>query len=417
MFNIIKQIFEPNNKDIRKRILFTLGVLLIFSIGTFISVPGGKPLGDGLGFMELINAMSGGAYKQFSIFAVGVMPYISASIIMQLLQMGIVPYVAELGKQGEEGRRKINQITRYLGIIFSFFYGYAYGFAFLENATPISLVQTAIIFTGGTAFLLWLGDQITQKGVGNGISLIIMAGIISRIPSIFIESFNGLVVFGSPQETLFGIVKFLIFVAFYLLIVVGVIFVQQAERRIPIQYANRSNSSYGGKQTFLPLRVNSAGVIPVIFASALIMVPATIAQVSKSGAFAIFVQKYINYTSPVGLTLYLLLILFFAYFYAFVQIKPKELSENLQKNGGFIPGIRPGKETEEHINKVLSRLTLIGAVFLMVVSAIPILFNGVTNLSTNIVVGGTGLLIVVGVALDTYKQIESSLISRNYRRR
>ncbi len=417
MFATIKQIFKPTNKDLRNRLLFTLGILFIFKIGTVIRIPGTENLTDNLGFLELINAMGGGALKQFSIFALGVMPYITASIIIELLSMDIIPYLSELNKQGYTGRQKKNQITRYIGIILAFAQGIAFSFAFLGSGTSVmEYLRVATIMTAGTAFLLWLGDQITQKGIGNGISLIIMAGILASIPTMFIDAFSELVKFTSAQSIFLGMISFLVFVAIYLLIVIGIIFVQEAERRLPIQYANRTTSSYGGQQTYMPLRLNSGGVIPVIFASSVIAIPATIAQFVKNDSFTLFVNKYLNYNTIPGFTLYILLILFFAYFYVFLQINPEQLSEDLQKNGGYIPGIKPGKETCKYIKQVLSRITVVGAIFLAVIAGLPIIFTNLSKLPSSITIGGTGLLIVVGVALETYKQLESSLVSRSYKK-
>ena len=415
MFATIKQIFKPTNKDLRKRLLFTLGVLFIFKIGTVIRIPGTENLTDNLGFLELINAMGGGALKQFSIFSLGVMPYITASIIIELLSMDIIPYLSELNKQGYTGRQKKNQITRYVGIIFAFLQGFAFSFAFLgDSHGTMEYLRVATIMTAGTAFLLWLGDQITQKGIGNGISLIIMAGILASIPTMFIDAFTELVKFDSTQSIFIGGISYLVFILIYLLIIVGVIFVQEAERRLPMQYANRTTSSYGGQQSYMPLRINSAGVIPVIFASSVIAIPATIAQFIKNESFTLFVNKYLNYNTPVGFSIYIILIIFFAYFYVFLQMNPEQMSEDLQKNGGYIPGIKPGKDTCKYIKQVLSRLTIVGAIFLAVIAGLPIIFTNISKLPSSITIGGTGLLIVVGVALETYKPLESSLVSHSY---
>lgn len=417
MFKTMKQLFASKNKDLRKRIYFTLGALMIFILGTSIRVPGTKDLTSNLGFLELINTMGGGALKNFSIFALGVMPYITASIIIQLLQLDIIPYFSELAKQGHTGRQKINQITRYMGIAFSFIEGYAFAFAFIgKSGDPIKYLYIATVLTAGTAFLLWLGDQISQKGIGNGISMIIMAGIIATLPQMFITAFQGLVTFGTLQITILGIVKFLLFALVYFIIVIGVIFVQESERRIPIQYANKSTSAYGANQSFMPIKINTAGVVPVIFASSLMAVPGIISGFINKEGFTLFVQKYLTYTTPVGFLIYVILIFFFAYFYTFIQFKPEEFAKNLQQNGGYIPGIKPGEETEKHISKVLSRLTVLGALFLVVIAGLPILFSKFTTLPTSVSIGGTGLLIVVGVALETYKQLEGSLLTRNYKK-
>lgn len=415
MFQTMKQLFAPTNKDLRGRILFTLGALMIFIIGTGVQVPGTADVTVNLGFLELINVMGGGALKQFSIFALGVMPYITASIIVQLLQMDIFPYFSELKDQGPVGRQKINQITRYMGIIFAFIEGFAFSYAFLGSGkSTIDYLYVATVLTAGTAFLLWLGDQVTQKGIGNGISLIIMAGIIATLPSMFITAFKSLISVSSIPMWL-GILLFALFVIVYFLIIIGVIFVEQAERRIPIQYANKTTSVYSN-QSFMPIKVNTAGVIPVIFASSLLAIPATIAQFIKKEGFTNFVNNYLTYTKPIGFIIFVVLIFFFAYFYTFIQLKPEDLAKNLKENGGFIPGVRPGKDTEDYISKILSKLTIIGGVFLVIIAGLPILFSNLSKLPATVTIGGTSLLIVVGVALETYKQLEGSLVSRNYKK-
>ena len=417
MLNTMKQLFTKSNKDLRHRIYFTLAALTIFILGINIRVPGTEDLTSNLGFLELINAMGGGALKNFSIFALGVMPYITASIIMQLLQMDIIPYFSELAKQGHTGRQKISRITRYLGIIFAFIEGYAFAFAFIgKSATPMEYLYIAVVLTAGTAFLLWLGDQITQKGLGNGVSLIIMAGIIATLPGMFIDAFNGLVSFsGTTQVIALGIVKFILFVIVYFAIIIGVIFVEQAERRIPIQYANKS--TYGSEaSSFMPLKLNSANVIPVIFASSLMSIPGIVAKAINNSTFTLIAEKYLNYTTLVGFIIYAILIFFFAYFYTFIQLKPDEFAKNLQENGGYIPGVRPGEETSKYLTKILSRITVVGSLFLIVIAGLPIIFSKLTSLPTSVSIGGTGLLIVVGVALETYKQLESSILARGYRK-
>ena len=419
MFSTMKQLFAKENKDLRQRVYFTLACLTIFILGIAIRVPGTEDIEDSLGFLELINTLGGGALKNFSIFALGVMPYITASIIMQLLEMDIVPYFSELRKQGATGRQKLNQITRYMGIAFAFIEGYAFSVAFIgKSGDPTQYLYISVVLTAGTAFLLWLGDQITQKGIGNGISIIIMAGIIARLPQMFIDAFNALIVFnGTTQAITLGIIKFLIFLIIYVGIIVGVVFIQESERRIPIQYANKSTSAtYGNTQSFMPIKINSAGVMPVIFASSLVSIPSIIATVLKSEGFTLFVQKYLNYTTPVGFVIYMLFILLFTYFYTFVAIKPEEFAKNLQENGGYIPGIKPGDETKNYLTRVLNRISILGALFLGVIAGLPILFSKFTSLPTSVTIGGTGLLIVVGVALDAYKQLEGSLLTRSYKK-
>lgn len=421
MFQSLKQLFAPTNKDLRKRVLFTLGALMIFVAGTSIRVPGTDKLTEGLGFLELMNVMGGGGLRNFSIFALGVMPYITASIIMQLLQLDIVPYFSELEKEGPVGRQKINQITRYMGIIFAFVQGFAFSFVFFKATSAMDHLYIATILTAGTAFTLWLGDQITKKGLGNGMSLIIMAGIIKELPTMFVLAFQGLIT-NSNLDLWLGIVLFALFVIVYFLIIIGVIWVQEADRKIPIQYANKSTVGMTGEQSYMPIKINAAGVVPVIFASSFLMIPQTIAQFTKNQGFINFCNTYLNYNTWIGFLIYAFLIFFFGYFYTFIQIKPEELSKNLQQNGGFIPGIRPGKETENYVSKVLSRLTVVGSIFLIIIAGLPILFTALVNLSDKInlsnqvTIGGTGLLIVVGVALETYKQLEGSLVTRSYKK-
>jgi len=418
MFKTMKELFTSGNKDLRHRIYFTLMCLTVFILGISIRVPGTEDLTKNLGFLELINTIGGGALKNFSIFALGVMPYITASIITQLLQMDIFPYFTELSKQGHTGRQKINQITRYMGIAFAFVEGYAFAFAFLgKTSNPMQYMYIATVLTAGTSFLLWMGDQMSQKGIGNGLSLIIMAGIIATLPQMFITAFTSLVTFeGTAQVITLGVIKFILFAIVYFAIVIGMIFVQESERRIPIQYANKSTSAYGAAQSFMPIKINSAGVIPVIFASSLLSIPGIIAQIVKNDTFTLIVQKYLTYTTPVGFALYVIFIFFFAYFYTFIQLKPEEFAKNLQDNGGYIPGIRPGEETKQYISKILTRLTVLGATFLVIIAGLPIVFAKLTSLPTTVSIGGTGLLIVVGVALETYKQLEGSILTRSYKR-
>lgn len=412
MFATIKQIFNPRNKDLQKRILFTFACLLVFKIGTAIVVPGINQATLGtrsLGFLELMNVMGGGALEKFSIFALGVMPYITAQIIIQLLEMDIVPYLAELSKQGGTGRTKLNQITRVCGIALAFVQGYIYSFTYMSGGSVMDYMQYSLILTAGTCLLLWLGDQMTQKGIGNGISVLIMAGIISNLPTMFAKAWTSLI-----NGTVSGVVLFIIYVVIYLVIVLGIVFFQLAERRIPIQYANKA-AGVTGSQSYLPFKLNSAGVIPVIFASALLSIPTIISQFIKNDAFTSFVNKWLVTSVPVGFALYIIFIFVFGFFYAFLQLKPKDMAENLQKNGGYIIGVRPGEETIKYVNKVLYKITLVGSLTLSFLAALPIVFGMVAkNLPSSVSIGGTGLLIVVGVALETYKQVEGQLAMTGY---
>lgn len=416
MFATFKQIFRSSNKDLRARILFTLGVLFIFALGNSITIPGMNVITGDIGFLELFNAMSGGGLKQFSIFALGVMPYITASIIIQILQMDIIPYFKELKEMGEEGRRKIAKITRYSGLAIAFIQGFFYPMMFLgKTQEPMMYFKIALILTAGTAFLLWLGDEITNKGIGNGVSLIIMAGIVNTLPSMFVTAFQSLI--PNANNEVLAWTKFIIFVLLYIFIVVGVIFVEQAERRIPIQYSNRSSSSYGGQQTFLPLKLNSANVMPVIIASVIMGIPSILAYFIKNAKVISFLNNYLSTSKPVGFVIYILLIVAFTYIYTFLTINPEELSKNLNKNGGYIPGVRPGSETKKYISKILGRITFMGAFFIALLASIPTIFTALTGLPETVKLGGTSMLIAVGVLLETYKQLESSVASRNYNNR
>ena len=420
MFSVISQIFKKSNKDLRKRIYFTLACLGIFCLGTTVTIPWAKGVFDELGFLEIFNLMSGGGLRNLPIFALGVSPYITAEIITQILQMDILPYFKELKEQGYTGRQKINKITRYLGIIFAFVQAYAIIIYYTKSSGAVmsgaAMLKTATVMTAGTAFLLWLGDQITQKGIGNGLSLLIMAGIVQSMPTIFKTAFTYLVT-GGTYTTGLGIGLFSGFVVLYLLIIIGIIWITLAERRIPIQYSNRTSSAYGAQQSFLPIKINSAGVMPVIFASILTTVPATVVQLTGKTKAINFVKKYIESTTPTGFLLYILLIFVFGYFYTFLSMNPDEMSKDLNERGGYIPGVRPGQDTSKHIGSVLGKLTFVGSIFLATLSALPIIATKVLKLPNSVTIGGTGILIVVGVAVETYKQIESGLISRSYSER
>lgn len=414
MFSNLKQLFNRNNKDLRKRIYFTLFCLAVFSFGSTITVPWANTVYEELGFLEIFNLMTGGGLSSFSIFALGVTPYITAQIITQLLQMDIIPYFKELKEQGYTGKQKINQITRYLGVAFAFIQGYIFTIVFSASNDWSTILKTTVVLTAGTCLLLWIGDQITKRGIGNGLSLLIMAGILQSMPSVFVNAFNELVL-AETFNTIVGSLLFASFVIIYLLIIIGMVWVQLAERRIPIQYANRTNSAYGGHQNFLPIKINSAGVIPVIFASTLMAIPTTIVNFIDNQSAIDFVNKYIVNTSLTGFVIYVFLIFFFGYFYTFLQMNPEEMSKNLSKSGAYIPGVRPGNNTIEYVSNVLSKLTIVGSLFLVIIAGLPILFSNFSGLSSSVTIGGTGLLIVVGVAIETYKQLESSLISRSHR--
>ncbi|KIY21892.1 MULTISPECIES: preprotein translocase subunit SecY [Mesobacillus] len=415
--------------EIRNKILFTLLMLIVFRLGTFIPVPNVNAdilkAQDDMSVFGVLNTFGGGALKNFSIFAMGIMPYITASIIIQLLQMDVVPKFTEWSKQGEVGRRKLAQFTRYFTIVLGFIqaFGMSYGFnnissgMLIENAGVTSYLMIALVLTAGTAFLMWLGEQITAKGVGNGISIIIFAGIVAGIPTMVNQIYAQQ--FSDAGGALFlRIVTVLLILVAVIAIIVGVIFIQQATRKIPIQYAKRmsaGNNPVGAQNTHLPLKVNAAGVIPVIFAISFVVTPPTIAQFFGTNDVTLWIQKTFDYTQPIGMTVYVALIIAFTYFYAFIQVNPEQVADNLKKQGGYVPGIRPGKSTQEYLTRVLYRLTLVGALFLSVISVLPVFFIKIAGLPQSVQIGGTSLLIVVGVALETMKQLEAQLVKRHYK--
>jgi preprotein translocase subunit SecY len=429
MFKTISNIMKV--EDLKRKIIFTLLVLIVYRIGVFIPVPNIDTeilktidQANANSVLGLLNTFSGGALFQFSIFAMGIMPYITASIIVQLLTMDVIPKFTQWAKEGEVGRKKLAQITRYGTIALGFVqaFGLAYGFNRIfglplvidTNLTTYTLI--AIVLTAGTAFLMWLGEQITEYGIGNGISILIFAGIVAAIPTSIQQIY--LKLFADAGDALFmNIFKFIVIVLVVVAIIAGVIFVQQGVRKIPVQYAKRvvGRKMYGGQSTHIPLKVNAAGVIPVIFAMSLLLFPPTIAQFWTGNAVADWVVRNLNYTAPLGMVLYVLLIIGFTYFYTFVQINPVQMAEQMKKNGGYIPGIRPGKITATYLTRVMTRITLSGALFLAAVSILPMLFGGLAGLPTSVSIGGTSLLIVIGVALETMKQIESQLIKRHYK--
>ncbi|MGC5327770.1 preprotein translocase subunit SecY [Brevibacillus sp. SYSU BS000544] len=415
--------------DLRRKVLFTLAMLIVFRIGSFVPVPNinVELLKAGSNnFLGFLNTFSGGALANFSLFAMGIMPYITASIIMQLLSMEVVPKFTQWAREGEVGRRKIAQVTRYgtiiLGLIQSV--GMTVGFnrmypGLVADESTMSYALIALTLTAGTAFLMWMGEQITEKGIGNGISIIILAGIIAAIPT-GVQTIATTLFMNATDQIFFSIVKALMILLVIVAIIIGVIYMHQGLRKIPVQYAKRvvGRKMYGGQSTHIPLKVNSAGVIPVIFAVSLVIFPATIASfwADPSGeGIANWIYQHFQINSPLGMTLYAILIIGFTYFYTFVQINPVQMAENMRKNGGYIPGIRPGKNTEVYITRTLNRLTLAGAIFLTAISILPFFFSYIAGLPQSIFIGGTSLLIVIGVTLDTMKQIESQLIKRHYK--
>jgi preprotein translocase subunit SecY len=416
-------------RELRNRILFTAALLAVFRVGTIIPTPGidGSALaeffeqaqGTIFGFFDMF---SGGAFTKLSIFALGIMPYISASIILQLLTV-VVPYIERLSKEGEAGRRKITQYTRYGTVILSVIqsFGIAMGLERMTGAGGQPIVpepgwgfrlMTIITLTSGTAFIMWLGEQISERGIGNGISLIIFAGIVARLPS-GIFNLGRMVRIGSESSEGISVFLLILILIVMLAVIWVIIYMERAQRRIPVQYAKKvvGRRIYGGQSTHLPLRINSAGVIPPIFASSLLMFPATIANFAPAGWLA-SIKNYISPGSIIYELVYIGLIMFFCYFYTAITFNPVDVSDNMKKHGGYIPGIRPGKKTAEYIGRVLDRITFVGAIYLSAVCVLPTIL--ISKFNVPFYFGGTSLLIVVGVALDTIGQIESHMLVRHY---
>lgn len=427
MLRTLKNAFKV--KEIRNKILFTLGVLIIYRLGAQITVPGINATAltkiGSSGLVSLLDTVSGGGLANYSIFSMGVSPFITAQIVVQLLQMDIVPKFVEWSKQGEVGRRKLNQVTRYLTIVLAFVQsiGITAGFnalssmGLVKNPNVQTFVTIGIILTGGTMLLTWLGEQITDKGIGNGVSMIIFAGIISRLPSGVYQVYQEQIGDATSQAGIWKGVAYMAILAVIILIVVAfVTFVQQAVRKIPIQYTRREAGA--GDNSYLPLKVNVAGVIPVIFASSFIVTPQTILMAFQSShsedTWYQVLTNIFSMQTTTGSIIYTVLIILFTFFYAFVQVNPEKLSENLIKQGSYIPGIWPGKETEKYISGVLVRLSTVGAIFLGLVALVPLLASNLWGLPQSIGLGGTSLLIVVGVALETARQLDGLLMKRKY---
>ncbi len=427
----LKNIYKID--DLRKRIFYTLGILLIYRAGSYIVLPGVDPQALGAlqtqtseGILGLLNMFSGGAFSNASIFALGIMPYISASIVIQLLTIA-VPYFQKLQREGESGRKKINQITRYLTVLVTLGQAPAYIsnlVAQLPNAgiypfdgniaTPpfFFWFSSVTILIAGTLFIMWLGEKITDKGIGNGISLIIMIGIIARLPFALFAEFISRV-----EQQSGGLVVFVVEIIILILIIVLCILLVQGTRKIPVQYAKRviGNKQYGGVRQYIPLKVNASGVMPIIFAQAIMFVPITIAGFSDSDSMSAFATAFANFNGFWYNFTFAVLIIAFTYFYTAITINPQQMSDDMKKNGGFIPGIKPGKKTAEFIDTIMSRITLPGSIFLAFVAIMPSLVHLIgINPQFAQFYGGTSLLILVGVVLDTLQQIESHLLMRHY---
>ena len=402
-------------KEIRNKILYTLMIFAIIRIGTQIALPGIDAASvvaarESAGVGTLYSMIAGGANSSWSIFAMGIGPYINASIILQLLKV-VVPTLEQWSKEGVEGQKKVTQLTRGGTVLLGFIQalGMAYGLrSAINNPGIMSILLIAISLTAGTVFLMWIGEQITSKGIGNGISLIIFAGIVSRLP-------DGMhVIFQYLQAGTVNILNVILFAVIALAMIVFVVAISQGIRKIPVQYAKRvvGRKMYGGHTSYIPLKVNQAGVIPIIFASSVLMFPVTIGQFVDI-PWVKTVAGWFAWGTPLQTTLYVLMILFFTYFYTAVSVNIAEMSDNIKKYGGFIPGLRPGKPTTDYLDKIMSRITLAGAIFLALIALMPNVVGWITGIE-GIYFGGTALLIVVGVALDTMKQVESLVLMRHY---
>lgn len=423
MFKTFIDFFK--NKDIRKKLLFTLGILFIYRLGSSIPAPGVNTTVIKLSANSLLTMMSilgGGSIEQMSIFSLGVGPYITASIIIELLAMDIIPALTEMAKSGKKGRQQMDRITRYLAVVMALVQGYfivqyldrAYqGYNFVTNPGFTSYLYISVIFTAGTFFLLWLADQITSKGIGNGTSMIIFAGIVAEMPTTFRVVYDTFL--GPNATSTLGIGGFIAYCIMYVAIIVLVVLMQMAERRIPIQQSSsRALNKTKGDLNHLPLKINSASVIPVIFASALIQGPQIIASWVNQDAYN-WLVKICDFTSPWFLLFYAVLIILFTFFYTNLTIDPQKMADDLGKNGQYIPGVRPGSETREYVSKVLNRITCLGALLLTFIAILPYVTSNLTGLSQRAAVGGTGIIIVVGVAMDTIKQLKSQLTSKQYK--
>lgn len=419
MLKIVTQAWKV--AEIRSKMIFTLLMLVVYRIGSCIPVPNidraviADMFSGEAGLFDLFDLFSGGSFSNFTIFALSITPYITASIIVQLLTMAF-PYFQRLAQEGAEGRKKMAQITRYMTVALGLLQAIGLTVGLFRSAmvdkSVFSFIVVILVLTAGTAFLMWLGEQINEKGVGNGISLIIFAGIVSRIPS------GVRTLFVSVEAGTLSVVTVIIFVVLAVLVIAGVVLVHEGQRKVPVQYAKRvvGRKMYGGQSTHIPIKVNQTGVIPIIFALALLQFPLTITYFFPNTGFTEFVTKWLSPAGNPGVWIYamlnVILIIAFTFFYTTISFNPADVANNMKANGGFIPGIRPGKATEEYLQKVMSRITVVGAIYLALVATLPTILGVMTPL--NISFGGTSLLIAVGVALETVRQLENQMLMRNY---
>ena len=426
MLNFFKEVFKKG--ELRRKVVFTLGILFVFRLGAGIVIPyidtsAITSAATSSGIFGIMNMLGGGTLEKFSLFSLGVSPYITSSIIIELLSMDVIPALAQWNKEGNTGKKKKDKVTRVLTLALAIIQGgsltYAFdkGYSILASSSIWTYVYVVIVMAAGSMFTMWLGDQITIKGVGNGTSLLIFTGIVANLPNSFISSFKSMVTFGSAYKTATSLAWYILFVIVYLAIVVFVVIEEGAIRKIPIIYATNTQTVMHTKEsTNLPIKINSSSVIPVIFAASVLAAPRTIISFMKSTSTTQMIDNILNYQKPIGFVLYIVMIILFTFFYSNLQIDAKKISEDLKKSGGAIPGVRTGDDTKKYIGTVLNRVTVVGSLFLAIIASIPIIAPEIWKMTSNnaLSLGGTGLIIVTGVALETVRAIKSMLTRREY---
>lgn len=426
MLNFFKEVFKKG--ELRRKVVFTLGILFVFRLGAGIVIPyidtsAITSAATSSGIFGIMNMLGGGTLEKFSLFSLGVSPYITSSIIIELLSMDVVPALTQWNKEGNTGKKKKDKVTRVLTLALAIIQGgsltYAFdkGYSILASSSIWTYVYVVLVMAAGSMFTMWLGDQITIKGVGNGTSLLIFTGIVANLPNSFISSFKSMVTFGSTYKTATSLAWYILFVLVYLAIVVFVVFEEGAIRKIPIIYATNTQTVMHTKEsTNLPIKINSSSVIPVIFAASVLAAPRTIISFMKSTSTTQMIDNILNYQKPIGFVLYIVMIILFTFFYSNLQIDSKKISEDLKKSGGAIPGVRTGDDTKKYIGTVLNRVTVVGSLFLAIIASIPIIAPEIWKMTSNnaLSLGGTGLIIVTGVALETVRAIKSMLTRREY---
>ena len=426
MLNFFKEVFKKG--ELRRKVVFTLGILFVFRLGAGIVIPyidtsAITSAATSSGIFGIMNMLGGGTLEKFSLFSLGVSPYITSSIIIELLSMDVVPALTQWNKEGNTGKKKKDKVTRVLTLALAIIQGgsltYAFdkGYSILASSSIWTYVYVVIVMAAGSMFTMWLGDQITIKGVGNGTSLLIFTGIVANLPNSFISSFKSMVTFGSAYKTATSLAWYILFVIVYLAIVVFVVFEEGAIRKIPIIYATNTQTVMHTKEsTNLPIKINSSSVIPVIFAASVLAAPRTIISFMKSTSTTQMIDNILNYQKPIGFVLYIVMIILFTFFYSNLQIDAKKINEDLKKSGGAIPGVRTGDDTKKYIGTVLNRVTVVGSLFLAIIASIPIIAPEIWKMTSNnaLSLGGTGLIIVTGVALETVRAIKSMLTRREY---